>query len=128
MVGNVKVISKGFNLQNGYSLFFYSNTFSLEDRLQSEARIKRIGQNKACLYFDYISEDTVDMKVVAALRQHREVADYIRNTPMKSFLTTWDGVFEQEYANIYGSQVELPDTIEQEDAKEYEWSFDEPPF
>jgi len=115
MVGNIKVISKGFNLQRGYSLFFYSNTFSLEDRIQSERRIYRIGQTNRCQYFDYVSEDTVDMKIVAALRQRREVADYIKNSSIKKFLTEWDGIAEMEYANIYGSQIELPDTIEQEE-------------
>lgn len=54
--------------------------------------------------------------------------EYIRKVPIGSFLTEWDGVAEIEYANVFGSQIELPDTIEQEDAQEYEWSEDEPPF
>ena len=61
------------------------------------------------MYFDYISEDTVDMKVVAALRQHRDVMEYIRNVSVKDYLCQWDAIFEEEYADVYGSQITLPD-------------------
>jgi hypothetical protein len=50
---------------------------------------------------DYISEDSIDMKVVAALRQRREVMDYITNKDVKDFLCEWDGIFEEEYGSIY---------------------------
>ncbi len=77
MVANIKVISKGFNLQNSNTMLYYSNTFSLEDRLQSEGRIYRIGQTKPCLYTDYINKGTVDEKVVNTLATRKRFLDYI---------------------------------------------------
>jgi SNF2 family DNA or RNA helicase len=100
-VANIRVISRGFNMQNSCTMLFYSNTFSLEDRLQVEGRIWRIGQKNPCMYVDYIYEDTVDMKIVAALRQKRSLLDYIRGVSTKSFLTEKDEVFDIEYQGVY---------------------------
>jgi len=100
-VANIRVISRGFNMQNSTTMLFYSNTFSLEDRLQVEGRIWRIGQQCPCQYIDYIYEDTVDMKIVGALRQKRSLLDYIRGVSTKSFLTEQDEVFQTEYAEVY---------------------------
>jgi SNF2 family DNA or RNA helicase len=102
MVANTRVVNRGFNLQNSSKIMFYSNTFSLEDRLQAEGRIFRIGQKKPCTYIDYVSLDTVDMKIVAALRQKRGLLDYVRGVDVKSFLTEQDEVFQIEYTNDEG--------------------------
>jgi SNF2 family DNA or RNA helicase len=107
MVANIRVIEFGFNLQNGHSMLFYANTFSLEGRIQTEARIFRMGQKKVCSYIDYISEDTIDMKIVAALKQRRDVMEYIRNVSVKSMLCEWDEVFEEEYSEVYGSNLQV---------------------
>jgi SNF2 family DNA or RNA helicase len=87
MVANIRVVSRGFNLQNGHKLLFYSNTFSLEDRLQAEGRIFRIGQKEVCAYIDYAALNTVDMKITAALRQKRNLLDYVRGVNMTDFLS-----------------------------------------
>lgn len=98
MVANIKVISMGFNLQElCHHMIFYSNTFSLEDRIQVEARIYRAGQKQKCIYIDYVMKDTIDMKVYAALKQKKQLADYIRETSVKDMLTKRDEVFNDEY-------------------------------
>lgn len=78
MIANSTVISKGFNLQNANKILFYSNTFSLETRLQTEGRIFRIGQKNICTYIDYAFIDTVDERIIAALRLKRNLLEYIR--------------------------------------------------
>jgi SNF2 family DNA or RNA helicase len=98
MVANIRAVSRGFNLQNSHSMFFYSNTFSLEDRLQMEGRTWRIGQKEPCQYIDYVHENTVDMKIVAALRQKRSLLDYIRGVDTKSFLLEKDEVYDIDYS------------------------------
>ena len=98
MVANTRVVSKGFNLQNSHTILFYSNTFSLEDRLQAEGRIFRLGQRQPCKYIDYVYLDTIDMKVVAALHQKRGLLEYIRNTDLTDMLTKQDEVFQIEYS------------------------------
>lgn len=98
MVANIRVISMGFNLQElCHHMIFYSNTFSLEDRIQVEARIYRAGQKQKCIYTDYVMKDTIDMKVYAALKQKKQLADYIRETSVKDMLTKRDEVFNNEY-------------------------------
>lgn len=98
MVANIRVISMGFNLQEHCNhMIFYSNTFSLEDRIQVEARIYRAGQQHPCIYLDYVMKDTIDMKVYAALKQKKQLADYIRDTSVEDMLTKPDEVFNEEY-------------------------------
>lgn len=80
MVANIRVISKGFNLQNSCRMFYYSNTFSLEDRIQSEARIFRAGQKEKCIYTDYVLTDSVDEDVVSALQNKRDMFEYIMSS------------------------------------------------
>jgi SNF2 family DNA or RNA helicase len=78
MVANSAVVNRGFNLQNSHVMQFYSNTFSLEMRLQAEGRIFRIGQQSPCEYIDYCYPGTVDEKITAALKMKRNLLDYIR--------------------------------------------------
>lgn len=98
LVANIRVISMGFNLQElCHHMIFYSNTFSLEDRIQVEARIYRAGQKHPCIYLDYVMKDTIDMKVYAALKQKKQLSDYIRDTSVEDMLTKPDEVFNEEY-------------------------------
>jgi superfamily II DNA or RNA helicase len=87
MVANSAVINRGFNLQNSHVILFYSNTFSLEARLQTEGRIFRIGQTYPCEYLDYSYTDSVDEKIIAALKLKRNLLDFIRNADMKEVVT-----------------------------------------
>lgn len=87
MVANVVAIARGFNLQRAHAMCFYSNTFSLEHRIQSEGRIFRIGQSNPCEYVDYVNEGTVDERIVSALQLKRKLLDYIRSTDVKEMLT-----------------------------------------
>ena len=88
----------GFNLQDlCHYMILYSNTFSLEDRIQVEARIYRTGQKQKCVYIDYVMSDTIDMKVYAALKQKKQLADYIRDVPLEDMLTKRDELFDDEY-------------------------------
>jgi SNF2 family DNA or RNA helicase len=77
MVANTRVVSKGFNFQaNCNHLYYYSNTFSLEDRQQSEARIYRLGQSKTCIYTDYCMKGTVDEDVFNRLKQKEATSEF----------------------------------------------------
>lgn len=107
LVANIRVISMGFNLQEKcHHMIFYSNTFSLEDRIQVEARIYRAGQQNKCIYLDYVMKDTIDMKIYAALKQKKQLADYIRDTSVEDMLTKPDDVFKEEYTvNVDGEEV-----------------------
>ena len=98
LVANERAISRGFNLQISHIIHFYSNTYSLEDRLQTEGRIFRIGQTKKARYVDYVCDGTVDIKIIGALRQKRKLLDYMRDVTITDFLSSWDEVAEIEKA------------------------------
>lgn len=74
LVANIKCIAEGYNLQQRcHHMIFFSNTWSLKDRLQVEARIYRIGQKHKCMYLDYIHTGTIDEHVLANMDAKREV-------------------------------------------------------
>jgi SNF2 family DNA or RNA helicase len=86
MVANIRVIAKGFNLQNSNQILFYSNTYSLENRLQAEGRIFRIGQERACNYTDYVYADSIDEKIVLSLLMKQKLLDAIRGVELKELI------------------------------------------
>lgn len=100
MVANIKVVAMGFNYQVSHQTIFYSNTFSLEDRIQVEARTYRMGQKSTCIWTDYIMNDTIDMKTYAVLKQKKSLSDYIRDNSVEDMLTKQDDVFKDEYKDV----------------------------
>lgn len=77
MVANVAKVARGFNLQRAHTTLYYSNTFSMELREQSEFRTFRAGQDKPCVYVDYVCAG-IDDAVVSALQKKKEALESIR--------------------------------------------------
>jgi len=65
---------------------YYSNSFDLETRLQSEDRCHRIGTKNNITYIDIESPRTIDTKIVKALRHKKKLADIVTKDPMSLFL------------------------------------------
>lgn len=65
------------------TVIYYSNSFSAEDRWQSEDRVHRHGQTKSVTYIDLIADKTIDTKIVKSLMSKKSVADLVLNN--KSF-------------------------------------------
>lgn len=78
MVANTNKIARGFNLQVAHTTIYYSNTFSMELRQQSEFRTFRMGQKYPCTYIDYVSCE-VDKTIADALRLKKGLLEYIRD-------------------------------------------------
>lgn len=76
-VGQIRTGGIGLNLYKASTVIYLSNTFSAEDRLQSEDRAHRIGQVNKVTYYDLVTPRTVDERVLAALRNHRSVSDEV---------------------------------------------------
>jgi SNF2 family DNA or RNA helicase len=77
-VGNATTGGIGLNLTQAATVIYYSNTFSYEDRKQSEDRAHRIGQvNDKVLYIDIEAEDTVDAKIISALHNKEDLATFM---------------------------------------------------
>jgi len=58
----------------------------LEIRQQSEARIDRIGQTKPMTYIDIMCEDTVDERIVKALRKKVNIASQVMGEELKAWI------------------------------------------
>ena len=67
-------------------MIYYSNGYDLEKRQQSEARIDRIGQRRPMTYIDIIAEDTVDERIVKALRKKINIATQVMGEELKEWI------------------------------------------
>ena len=67
--------SKGLNLQKANKLIFFSPTLRVEDYMQSQKRIHRIGQDQPCFYYRLITENSVEEKVYASLERGVDYTD-----------------------------------------------------
>jgi hypothetical protein len=68
-IGNAATAGYGITLTEATTVVYYANSFDLEHRIQSEDRAHRLGQKNKVLYIDLISPNTIDEKIVKALRQ-----------------------------------------------------------
>lgn len=85
-VANPAAISTGITLIQAKTVIYYSNTFSLVKRLQSEDRAHRIGQTSSVHYVDMIANQTVDEGIVQALRDKMDVASQVTGDRLKAWL------------------------------------------
>jgi len=86
LVGTPSTGGYGITLTAANTVIYYSNGYDLEKRLQSEDRAHRIGQKKAVTYVDINAEDTVDEKIVKALRDKINIASQVLGEELKSWI------------------------------------------
>ena len=86
-VGQPKTGGYGITLTAASTVIYYSNSYDLEIRLQSEDRAHRIGQKNAVTYVDLVSPNTIDEKVLNALRQKINLADKVLNEDPKQWIS-----------------------------------------
>ena len=85
-VGNPQTGGYGITLTAANNVIYYSNGYDLEKRLQSEDRAHRIGQKKSVTYIDFITEKTVDEKIVKALRKKINIASEVLGEDLKEWI------------------------------------------
>lgn len=69
------------NLVAAHTVVYFSNGDSLEDRIQSEDRAHRIGQDEDVTYIDLTCRGTTDVKIIAGLRNKKSLADLVHGDP-----------------------------------------------
>jgi SNF2 family DNA or RNA helicase len=85
-VGNPRTGGYGLTLTASHTVVYYSNSYDLEIRLQSEDRAHRIGQKEKVTYVDLISEKTVDEFIVKNLRAKINLATKVLGEDLKKWL------------------------------------------
>jgi SNF2 family DNA or RNA helicase len=90
LLGNPAAIGTGVTLHAAKTSIYYSNSFNYEQRSQSEDRNHRIGQDSPVDYVDLVAQlsgaDTVDVRIVEALRNKQDVASQITGDSLKSWI------------------------------------------
>jgi SNF2 family DNA or RNA helicase len=86
LIGTPQTGGYGITLTKASTVVYYSNGYDLEKRLQSEDRAHRIGQKKNVTYIDLIAEDTVDEKIVEALRKKINIASEVLGEELKDWI------------------------------------------
>jgi len=86
-VGQPKTGGYGITLTAAHTMVYYSNSYDLEIRLQSEDRAHRIGQDKPVTYIDLISPQTIDEKIVQALRDKLDIAGKVLGEDVRDWFT-----------------------------------------
>ena len=86
IIGTPQTGGYGITLTGANTMIYYANGYDYEKRIQSEARINRAGQTRKMTYIDIIAEDTVDEKIVKALRSKMNIASKITGDDLKDWI------------------------------------------
>ena len=86
IIGTPQTGGYGITLTEANTVIYYSNGYDLEKRLQSEDRAHRIGQKKTVTYIDLIAEDTIDEKIVEALRKKINIASEVMGEELRDWI------------------------------------------
>ncbi len=88
-VAKASSMGMGHSLPMAKSVFYYSNTFSYIERLQSEDRAHRLtgGGMGAVCYYDFVASRTVDEKILRSLQDCADVASKVTGDRYRAWLT-----------------------------------------
>jgi SNF2 family DNA or RNA helicase len=81
IVGTAQAGGRGLDLAMADHVVYYSHSWSLRQRLQSEDRAQSLKKTDAVLYVDLIADGSVDEKIIAALRAGRDLSATILGDP-----------------------------------------------
>ena len=90
---NVKVLAgtagtggHGIDLVAANTVVYFSNSYSLEQRLQSEDRSHRAGQVNQVQYIDLLCDHTIDLSIYKTLRSKKNIADIVTRDSIRSLI------------------------------------------
>ncbi len=78
-VANQQTGSIGLTLTEATTAIYFSNSFSYEDRYQSEDRCHRTGQKNSVTYIDLITKLPIDTKIAEAIAKKQSMAQFVSN-------------------------------------------------
>lgn len=86
LIANAAAAGRGINLSSASLMIYYSNSFSLEQRLQSEDRAESLTKKTGTSIIDLIATDTVDEEIVASLRDKESLSRRVAGDPQRKWL------------------------------------------
>jgi SNF2 family DNA or RNA helicase len=85
-LGNARAGGRGLDLSAATFVVYFSHDWGLRVRLQSEDRAQSLARTDAVLYLDILAEDTVDCRIVEALRSGRSISDLITGDKISDWI------------------------------------------
>ena len=85
-VANATAAGEGLTLNIANTVIYYSLSYNLAERLQSEDRAHRIGQKSSVEYIDLVAEDTVDWNILKSLKNKLDVSSEITLDDLREWL------------------------------------------
>lgn len=85
-MGQPRTGGYGLTLTEAKTVIYYSNGYDLEVRLQSEDRAHRIGQTNKVTYVDIVAKDTIDEKILQALRSKIDISARVMKEGYKEWI------------------------------------------
>lgn len=67
--------AKGLNLQKANRIIYFTPPLSVENWMQSQKRIHRIGQKKTCFYYKMVVQGSVEQRIYKALQEGVDYTD-----------------------------------------------------
>jgi SNF2 family DNA or RNA helicase len=86
MAATPESMGEGHTLTVAETEIYYSNSYKLKERLQSEDRCHRIGTTKSVHIIDIVANDTLDIRIVEALRKKFDMASGLIDNRFRSWL------------------------------------------
>lgn len=86
LVANPAAVGQGYTWLCATTHIYYTNSFNLNHRLQSEDRSHRIGQKNCVSYIDLVCNHTIDTHITKALREKRDVAATVTKDNIKEWI------------------------------------------
>jgi len=86
LVAKATCLSEGENLSNADLEVYYTNSFSLNDRIQSEERCVLLDKTKPVMVVDLVSDAPVCENILSTLRNHQNIASIITGDKLKQWI------------------------------------------
>lgn len=86
IVANPAAMSEGRTLTEAKTIVYYNNSFKLTERLQSEDRAHRIGQDQSVSYIDIVCAGTIDEHITESLVTKNEIACQLTGDAIRKWL------------------------------------------
>ncbi|MBW2636064.1 MAG: DEAD/DEAH box helicase [Deltaproteobacteria bacterium] len=90
IVATPESMGEGHTLNEAKTAIYYSNSYKLKERLQSEDRFHRVGQTSAVHIIDLIADNTQDIDIIEALRGKFDSASQVVDGRFRNWLLTYD--------------------------------------
>ena len=86
IIANPRTAGYGLTLTVSHTVVYFSNSYDLEIRIQSEERVHRIGQTKKVTYIDLLTPKTVDEKIIKSLRKKINISSEVLGEDLKDWI------------------------------------------